>query len=122
MYLFTYFIFGCSGSLLPSECFSSCGERGFHCSCRAQPFHCGSFSCCRALAPGRVDFSSGGSPALEHSLNSCGVWAWLLRGMWDLLRLGIEPVSPALAGGFFPTEPPGKPSPIQFLDSKTINI
>jgi len=23
---------------------------------------------------------------------------------------GIEPVSPALAGGFFTTEPPGKPS------------
>ena len=28
---------------------------------------------------------------------------------WDLPRLGIKPVSPALAGGFFTTEPPGKP-------------
>ena len=28
--------------------------------------------------------------------------------MWDLARLGIEPVSPALAGGFFTSEPPGK--------------
>ena len=27
----------------------------------------------------------------------------------DLLHPGIEPVSPALAGGFFTTEPPGKP-------------
>ena len=27
--------------------------------------------------------------------------------MWDLP--GIEPMSPALAGGFFTTEPPGKP-------------
>ena len=27
----------------------------------------------------------------------------------DLPDPGIEPVSPALAGGFFPTEPPGKP-------------
>ena len=27
--------------------------------------------------------------------------------MWDLLR-GIEPKSPALAGGFFTTEPSGK--------------
>ena len=27
----------------------------------------------------------------------------------DLLNTGIEPVSPALAGGFFATEPPGKP-------------
>ena len=27
----------------------------------------------------------------------------------DLPNLGIEPASPALAGGFFTTEPPGKP-------------
>ena len=27
----------------------------------------------------------------------------------DLPDPGIEPVSPALAGGFFTTEPPGKP-------------
>ena len=29
--------------------------------------------------------------------------------MWNLLGPGIEPVSPELAGGFFTTEPPGKP-------------
>jgi len=29
-----------------------------------------------------------------------------LRGLWDFLRSVIEPVSPALAGGFFTTEPP----------------
>ena len=28
---------------------------------------------------------------------------------WDLPRPGIEPVSPALAGGFYTTEPGGKP-------------
>ena len=27
----------------------------------------------------------------------------------DLPNPGIEPESPVLAGGFFPTEPPGKP-------------
>ena len=27
----------------------------------------------------------------------------------DLLNPGIEPMSPVLAGGFFTTEPPGKP-------------
>ena len=27
----------------------------------------------------------------------------------DLPKTGIEPASPALAGGFFTTEPPGKP-------------
>ena len=29
--------------------------------------------------------------------------------MWDLPGLGIKPVSPALAGRFFITKPPGKP-------------
>ena len=32
--------------------------------------------------------------------------------MWDLPGPGIEPVSPALAGRFFTTEPPGKPRPL----------
>ena len=42
-------------------------------------------------------------------LSSCGSRAQLLRGMWDLTRPGIEPVSPALAGGLSTTVPPGKP-------------
>ena len=29
--------------------------------------------------------------------------------MWDLPRPGLEPVSPALAGRFLTTAPPGKP-------------
>ena len=29
--------------------------------------------------------------------------------VWDLPGTGLEPVSPALAGGFLTTEPPGKP-------------
>ena len=29
--------------------------------------------------------------------------------MWDLPGPEMEPMSPALAGGFFTTEPPGKP-------------
>ena len=53
-------------------------------------------------------FSGSGSWAPEHRLNSCGTWAELLRGIWDPPRSGIEPVSPASAGGFFTTEPPGK--------------
>ena len=28
---------------------------------------------------------------------------------WNLPGLGIKPMSPALAGGFFTDEPPGKP-------------
>ena len=33
----------------------------------------------------------------------------MLRGMWDLPGPGLEPVSPALAGGFLTTASPGKP-------------
>ena len=46
----------------------------------------------------------------------CGLWSTgsvvgrsqLLHGMWDLPRPGIEPESPAWAGRFFTTGPPGK--------------
>ena len=51
--------------------------------------------------------------ALEHRLNSCGTWNVLLQNMWHHLRSGMEPMSPALAGIFFTTESPGKPS-VQF--------
>ena len=44
-------------------------------------------------------------------LSSCRVRASLLQGMWDLPGSGIEPMSPALAGGFFTTELPGKTHP-----------
>ena len=36
--------------------------------------------------------------------------------MWDLPGPGLEPVSPALAGGFLTTVPPGKPGKIFFLN------
>ena len=42
-------------------------------------------------------------------LSNCGSRAQLLRGLWDLPRPGLEPVSPALAGRFSTTAPPGKP-------------
>ena len=59
-----------------------------------------------------VGFSSCGLWALEHRLSSCGTEAQLLHGMWDLPRPGLEPVSPALAGGFLTTVPPGKPQSV----------
>ena len=52
--------------------------------------------------------SSCGSRALEQRLSSCGTWASLPRGMWDLPRPGLEPMSPALAGRFLTTVPPGE--------------
>ena len=71
--------------------------------------------------------SSCGSWALERRLSSCGARAQLLRGMWDLPGPGLEPVSPALAGGFLTTVPPGKPSSepflsIQFTGNKYIHV
>ena len=50
------------------------------------------------------------SAVAARGLNRCGAWAQLLQRMWDLPRSGIEPVSPALAGKLFTTEPPWKPS------------
>ena len=44
-----------------------------------------------------------------HRLSNCGSRAQLLRGMWDLPRPGLEPMSPALAGRLSTTAPPGKP-------------
>ena len=52
--------------------------------------------------------TSCGLRALECRLSSCGTWALLLRDMWDLPRPGLEPMSPALAGGFLTTVPTGK--------------
>ena len=54
------------------------------------------------------------SLVVEHRLqarrlSSCGSRTQLLRGMWDLPRPGLEPVSPALAGRFSTTASPGKP-------------
>ena len=42
-------------------------------------------------------------------LSSCGSRTQSLHGMWDLPRPGLGPVSPALAGRFSTTAPPGKP-------------
>ena len=79
-----------------ARAFSSCSERG-------PPF----------IAV-RGPLTVAASLAAEHRLqtrrlSSCGSRAPLLRGMWDLPRPGLEPVSPALAGRFSTTAPPGKP-------------
>ena len=37
--------------------------------------------------------------------------------MWDLPRPGLEPTSPALAGRFSTTAPPGKPSHSYFYET-----
>ena len=82
-----------------ARAFSSCGKRG-------PPF----------IAV-RGPLTIAASIVAEHRLqtrrlSNCGSWAQLLRGMWDPPRPGPEPVSPALAGRFPTTAPPGKPIPI----------
>ena len=47
-------------------------------------------------------------------LSNCGSRAQPLRGMWDLPRPGLKPVSPALASRFSTTAPPGKPYVLDF--------
>ena len=84
--------------------------------------HCSGFSCYGARALG-VQASvvvvhglrSCGSWALEPKLSSCGAWAQLLRGMWNFPGPGLEPVSPALAGGFLTTVPPGEAPPCVYF-------
>ena len=60
-------------------------------SCGVWAFYCGGLSCW-ARALGHLGFGSCSSGAPAHRLNSCGTHTWLLCGMWDLPRSGIEPV------------------------------
>ena len=67
------------------------------------------------------------SLVVEHRLqtrrlSSCGSQTQLLRGMWDLPRPGLEPVSPALAGGFSTTAPTGKPLIILYIKLSLLKL
>ena len=86
-----------------ARAFSSCGERG------------------PLFITVRGPLTVAASLVAEHRLqtrrlSSCGSWAQLLRSMWDPPRPGLEPLSPALAGRFSTTAPPGK-LPRMFLFS-----
>ena len=90
-----HFFLAVLGLRFCARAFSSCGER--------RPL----------FIAVRGPLTIAASPAAEHRLqtrrlSSCGSGAELLRGMWDLPRPGLEPVCPALAGGFSTTAPPGK--------------
>ena len=76
---------------------------GFHFCARA-------FSSCGKRGPLTITASLVAEHRLQtRRLSSCGSRAQLLRGMWDLPGPVLEPVSPALAGRFSTTVPPGKP-------------
>ena len=94
---------------------SSCDERGLFFVAVRGLLIAVACLCCGARALGTLasvvaarGLSSCGLWALEHRLSSCGARAYLLHGMWDLPGPGLEPVSPALAGRFLTTAPPGK--------------
>ena len=79
-----------------ARAFSSCGKRG------------------PLFIAVRGPLTIAASLVAEHRLqtrrlSSCGSRVQLLRGMWDLPRPGLEPVSSALAGRLSTTAPPGKP-------------
>ena len=85
-----------------ARAFSSCGKRG-------PPF-----------IAARRPLTIAAPPVAEHRLqtrrlSNCGSRAQLLRGMWDLPRPGLEPVSPALAGRLSTTAPPGKPGGVTLI-------
>ena len=68
--LFIYVIlFGCAGSLLLGRLFSICSEQGLLSSVVCKASHCSGFSC-GAWALVHAGFSSCGSLAVEHRLNS----------------------------------------------------
>ena len=95
-YFIYLFIFSCVESSFRERAFSSCGKRG------------------PLFIAVRGPLTIAAPPVAGHRLqtcrlSSCGSRAQLLRGMWDLPRPGLEPVSPALAGRFSTTAPPGKP-------------
>ena len=112
---FFHFTLGCSGSSSLRSGFPSPGEGGRLSSWGSKASHCGGVSGCGTRALELAGFRSCGSWALEHRLSSCSTQAQLLRGIWDLPGPGIKPLSPALAGGFFTTELPGKPTRQGFL-------
>ena len=98
IYLFIYLFMAVLGLCFCARASSSCGKRG--------PLF--------IAVRGPLTIST--SLVAEHRLqmrrlSSCGSRAQLLRGMWDLPRPGLEPVSPALAGRLSTTAPPGKPQP-----------
>ena len=116
-FFFNGFIFGCVGSSLLCAGFLQLQQTGATLRCSVRASHCGGFSCCGAQAlsvQASVVVAHGLQQlwlaASKHRLSSCGARAQLLRGMWDLPGPGLEPMSPALAGGFLTTAPPGNPS------------
>ena len=96
IHLFIYIFLATLGLCCCAQAFSSCGERGL----LFVAVHGLLIVVASLVAEHRLQM---------RRLSNCGSRAQLLRGMWDLPRPGLEPMSPALAGRFSITAPPGKP-------------
>ena len=98
IYLFIYLFMAVLGLRFCARAFSSCDKRGpLFIAVRGPPTVAASL-----VAEHRLQ---------TRRLSNCGSRAQLLRCMWDLPRPGLKPMSPALAGRFSTTVPPGKPLP-----------
>ena len=100
--LFIYLFMAVLGPCFCARAFSSCGKWG------------------PLFIAVRRPLTIAASPIAEHRLQTrrlrnCGSRAQPLCGTRDLPRPGLEPVSPALAGRFSTTAPPGKPSVHNFI-------
>ena len=116
IYLFIY-LFGCVGSSVRARAFSSCGKRGPLLIAVRGPL----------FIAVRGPLSTAAPPVAGHRLqtrrlSNCGPRAQPLRGMWDPPRPGLEPVSPASAGRFSTTAPPGKPQLFFFIIRRIIRV
>ena len=117
LFLMYLFLFGYVGFSLLHGVSSNCGEWRLVSRC-VQVSHCSGFSCLRSRALGFVGFSSCGSWALEQG--SIVVTVGLSCSMACGIFLDqMEPMSPALAGGLFTTEPPREPRIKHYLAENT---
>ena len=104
------------------QVFSSCDEQGLLSSCAAQASHCHGFplpwlpslqsTASRCVGFSSYDTDSGVAARRLDSIGSVAVAQELSCSVACEVSLDqglIKPVSSALAGGFFSTEPPGKP-------------
>ena len=85
-----------------ARAFSTCGEQG-HSGLQCAGFSRGSFSRWEAQPLGVW-----AAVVAAHKHSGSGAWAWSLHGMWNLPGPEIEPMSPALAGGYLSTVPSRK--------------
>ena len=99
-FFFKFFYLCCTGSLLLFTSFLWLQEQRLLSSCHARPSCYSGSSCC--------------TDSRAHRLGNSDAWLHC-HGVRNLPRPGIEPVSPALAGGFLTPRPPGEVQPCSSL-------